>query len=106
LPGVSLVAQLVGKRFNNINNYLARTTNNYLDLKMLLPVAFLAGGIYQTSKNRAWLADVPAWVLFYYAYDSYLKFHSLETGQTVSKSHGNGHNYKLERDTAFRLFTL
>ncbi len=50
-------------------------TNNYLDLKTLLPVAFLVGGIYQASKTRAWWNQVPAWVLFYYAFDSYVKFH-------------------------------
>ncbi len=92
LPGVSLIAQLVGKRFANMDTYMARRTNNYLDLKTLLPVVFLAAGIYQTAKNRAWFSQVPAWVLFYYAYDSYLKFHGQEIGLIAVTGDGNGHN--------------
>ena len=93
LPGVSLLAQLVKKRFGKINDYVLRKTNNYLDLKMLLPIGFVAAGIYQTSKNKAWFSQVPAWVLFYYAYDSYLKFHAPASDLAAANLHGNGHNY-------------
>ena len=75
-PGVSILANFIKSRSGTLNQSVARLTYNYLDLKTLVPIAFLAGGIYQASKTRAWWNQVPAWVLFYYAFDSYLKFHN------------------------------
>ncbi len=90
IPGVSLAAHLVKNRFSKVDRYLARITNNYVDLKILLPLIFLGAGLYQVSKRRMLFESVPPLVLFYYAYDSYLKFH----GPSVDKSlHGNGHQF-------------
>lgn len=75
VPGGSIIAHLIKDRFGGFNSFIAQLTNNMIDLKMLLPICFLGAGFYQASRNRDWFGQVPAWVLFYYAYDSYLKFH-------------------------------
>jgi hypothetical protein len=90
-PEVSLLAELIGKRFSRINQYLANRTKNYIDLKMLLPLLFAGAGLYQLSKEKGMLNQVPGWVLFYYAYDSYLKFHVIDSHSPAPPSPGNGH---------------
>jgi len=76
LPGLSLFAHLIRQKLGKIDDHLARATNNVIDLKMLVPVLFFGAGIFQARRNRGWLDQVPAWVLFYYAYDAYMKFHT------------------------------
>ena len=90
-PGTSLFAYLIGKRFAGVNNYLAHKTSNYFDLKMLLPLLFLGAGFYQISKEKGTFGQVPAWVLFYYAYDAYIKFHGTNNNSLSIQVPGNGH---------------
>jgi hypothetical protein len=92
LPGVSMLAQLIAKRFDKLNQYLAYRTNSYIDLKMLLPLLFMGAGLFQISKEKAAFSQVPAWVLFYYAYDSYLKFHNQTIGLSTINNSSNGHS--------------
>jgi hypothetical protein len=88
IPGFSIVAHLLKKRAGSLDDFLAKKTNNMLDLKMLVPLLLLGAGLYKVSKTKAWMQEIPAWVLFYYAYDSYLKFHPPEvrTGVRTSDS--------------------
>ncbi len=76
LPGLSIIAHLIRQRLGAIDNHLAKATNNMIDLKMLVPVLFFGAGVFQARRNVGWLDQVPAWVLFYYAYDAYMKFHT------------------------------
>lgn len=89
MPGASLVGHLIRKNVTDLDSFVADQTNNLFDLKMLLPLAFLGAGIYKAARNRNWLDQVPVWVLFYYAYDSYLKFHGPAASRFV-ESAGNG----------------
>jgi len=89
-PEVSFLAQLIGKRFSRINQYLANRTKNYIDLKMLLPLLLAVAGLYQISKEKGMLSQVPGWVLFYYAYDSYFKFHVFSSRSPTVANPGNG----------------
>ncbi len=92
VSGVPVVANAIKSRLANINHYIAQRTHNYLDLKTLLPVLFLGAGIYQVFQNRTWWRQMPAWVLFYYAFDSYIKFHGPGVGYAQSHIPGNGQN--------------
>lgn len=74
-PGLSIVAHVIGKFVGKANLKLSGATNNLLDLKILFPIGFFSAGLYQASRNRNWLGQVPAWVLFFYAYDAYMRFH-------------------------------
>jgi len=79
IPGFSVLAHLLKKRAAKLDHFLAEKTNNMIDLKMLVPVLLLGAGLFKIAKTRQWMHEVPAWVLLYYAYDSYLKFHPPET---------------------------
>lgn len=74
-PGLSIIAHLIRSFLGKADVKLAGITNNLIDLKMLLPIAFFAAGVFQASRTRNWLGAVPAWVLFFYAYDAYMRFH-------------------------------
>ena len=58
-----------------IDTSVANATGNVLDLKTIVPLGLLAAGLYKAARDHAWWGEVPAFVLFYYAYDSYMKFH-------------------------------
>jgi copper chaperone CopZ len=75
IPGASIIGYVIKRRFGDLNQQVAGASNNMIDLKMMLPIGFLLAGLHKAAKNRNWFDHVPAWVLFYYAYDSYLKFH-------------------------------
>lgn len=85
LPGASILGYLIKRRFSALDSKLSDASNNMIDLKMLLPIGFLLAGLHKIAKNRNWFDQVPAWVLFYYAYDSYLKFH----GPSVRPANAN-----------------
>jgi hypothetical protein len=75
IPGFSIFAHMVKKRAKHFDETLAKKTNNYLDLKSLVPLAFLGAGLLRATKSKNVVGHVPALVLFYYAFDTYIKFH-------------------------------
>jgi copper chaperone CopZ len=77
IPGLSIIAHLLGTNMSNLNNTMASATKNIVDLKTVLPMGFLVAGFHVARQNPGWWAEIPAWALFYYAYDSYLKFHPM-----------------------------
>lgn len=74
-PGLSIIAHFLKSSMGHLDDRVAENTNNWLDLKMLVPIGLFAAGLYKAVRDRGWWGEVPAFVLFYYAYDSYLKFH-------------------------------
>jgi hypothetical protein len=92
IPGFSLLAHLLKKRASTVDHFLAEKTDNLVDLKMLVPLLFLGAGLVKVARSTNWIHEIPAWVLFYYAYDSYLKFHPPEITTAVrsSRSSKNG----------------
>ena len=75
IPGLSIVSHMLKSHASKMDTSLAEATGNLLDLKTLVPVGLLVAAIYKGLRDRAWWGEVPAFVLFYYAYDSYMKFH-------------------------------
>jgi hypothetical protein len=82
-PGVSIFAHLLTKRAGEADQYVAGRTNNYFDLKTLVPMLFLGAGVIKVAQTKNWLGQVPAYVLFYYAFDSYIKLHNTQSLKTV-----------------------
>jgi copper chaperone CopZ len=74
VPGLSIFAHLIRTNLSKADTDVAVATNNLLDLKMLVPMILLGAGFVK-ARGTNWWGEVPAWVLFYYAYDSYMKFH-------------------------------
>ena len=87
-PGLSIIGVLISSFMGKADNKIASATNNVVDLKMLMPLAFLGAGFFQASRNAAWLSQVPAWVLFYFAYDSYTRFHGPVPGAPAAERVG------------------
>jgi hypothetical protein len=75
VPGLSIAAHMLKSRFSKLDTSLANATSNAVDLKAIVPLALLGLGVYKLLKDRAWWGEMPAFVLFYYAFDSYMKFH-------------------------------
>jgi hypothetical protein len=92
IPGFSVFAHLLKKKAAKVDAYVSQRTDNLLDLKMLVPIIFVGAGLVQVVKTKNWLEQVPAWVLFYYAYDTYLKFHppGKPVSLTLSDESANG----------------
>jgi len=75
VPGLSIIAHLIKQRMGRLDTSVASATGNVVDLKTIVPLGLLAAGLYKAARDHAWWGEVPAFVLFYYAYDSYMKFH-------------------------------
>jgi copper chaperone CopZ len=82
-PGLSVVAQVIHKVLSKADLKVAEGTQNVLDLKMIVPLLFFGAGIVKSRQTANWWGEVPAWVLFYYAYDSYMKFHGVGFAETL-----------------------
>ena len=96
-PGISVLAHLIGKAAGGLNKGLAKSSDNVVDLKMVLPVGFLALGIRQALATPGWWAEIPTYVLFYYAYDSFLRFNAPSSLRgTPQQIEGNGAHLETE----------
>jgi copper chaperone CopZ len=91
LPGLSLVAHAIRNTMAKADTKVAAETRNFLDLKMIVPLLFFGAGIVKSRQTSNWWGEVPAWVLFYYAYDSYMKFHAVGFQETLPLRDGEGH---------------
>jgi hypothetical protein len=112
-PALSLVGTLISSFMGKADDKLSDATHNVVDLKVMMPLAFLGAGLYQASQNAAWLSQVPAWVLFYFAYDSYTRFHPTSGGgpagtisgaersgaEEIAQKTGDGTNIEVEQTT-------
>jgi len=71
---------------NDLDRRLSRATGRNIDLKLVFPASLFALGIRQAATQGLGLSTVPAYVLLWYAFDSFWKFHqagpaALEAGQ-------------------------
>jgi hypothetical protein len=85
IPGLSIIAHLIRESLSHADNRLAVATNNVIDLKMLVPVGFFAAGVIQSRRHLGWFNQMPAWMLFYFAYDAYMKFHGPSVRETSAE---------------------
>ena len=70
---------------------LSALTNRRLDLKLLFPLALGAIGLRQTLSEGLGLGQVPGYVLLWYAFDSFWKFHQqTRLGAPPDGPSGNG----------------
>ncbi len=75
VPGLSVMSHMLKRNLSGLDTRVATATGNMFDLKTLVPVGFLGLALFKMFKDKALWAEVPAFVLVYYAYDSYMKFH-------------------------------
>lgn len=74
---VSVVAHAIRRQFHDLDAAVRRATGGWIDLKMLVPVVFLGAAVVQVTVTEGSWAAVPPYLLLYYAFDTYMKFHEL-----------------------------
>jgi hypothetical protein len=72
---VSVLAQRARVGFAELDARVAAATGGWLDLKMLVPLAFLGAAAVQVVATEGSLGAVPPYLLAYYAFDTFFKFH-------------------------------
>jgi hypothetical protein len=85
---VSQLSESVVRGFRELDRKVARSTEMWVDLKMLIPLGLLAAAAVRTMAEGGSWASVPPYILLYYAFDSYMKFHS--TGFMQAAAPGAG----------------
>lgn len=85
ISGLSKIADAVEQALFKADSKFSRATENVIDLKMLIPVLLAFAGFTQLKEKNGFFAGMPPFVLFYYAFDAYMKFHgtSRQTESTV-----------------------
>jgi copper chaperone CopZ len=60
---------------DDLNARLHAATGLPVDLKLLMPLAFVGTGIWSIGKNGLMLESVPGWLLLWLAFDMFVKLH-------------------------------
>jgi hypothetical protein len=81
--GHSSTAVTVMDALTDLDRRLSRLTGGKLDVKLLFPVCLGVLGVRQIAMSGLGLAEVPAYVLLWYAFDSFYKLHQRRTAQLV-----------------------
>jgi copper chaperone CopZ len=72
---MSDLARGIAATFKTIDLRVAQATDGWIDLKMLVPVLLLGAAVAQATVAEGAWAAVPPYVLAYYAFDTFIKFH-------------------------------
>ncbi|MBV9581259.1 MAG: hypothetical protein JO057_21980 [Chloroflexi bacterium] len=72
---------------NDLDRRLSELTGRKVDLRLLFPVALGAIGVRAAITNGIGFAEVPAYILIWYAFDAFWKFHQRPHAGTAG---GNG----------------
>ena len=61
---------------NDLNQRIRNATGLAIDLKLLLPLAFVGAGIWSIGKRGLMIDKVPGWLFLWFAFDMFVKLHS------------------------------
>ncbi|HEX2987534.1 MAG TPA: hypothetical protein VHS06_05120 [Chloroflexota bacterium] len=81
--GKSTTATSITDSLNDLDRRLSSITGRRLDLKLLFPATLGALGLRQVLTQGLGLNQVPAYVLLWYAFDSFWKFHAGRSPEPV-----------------------
>jgi hypothetical protein len=76
IGGHTQTSQTIVDTLSDLDRQIAALTGRKVDLKLLFPATLGAIGVWQAIRNGLGLTQVPAYVLLWYAFDSFWKFHS------------------------------
>lgn len=60
---------------DDLNRRLRRWTGVPVDVKLLLPLLFLAAGLWSTARKGLMVEAVPGWLFLWFAFDMFVKLH-------------------------------
>ena len=75
--GKSTTASGLVAALEDMDRRLSQATGRTIDLKLLVPASLGAIGLVQLMRNGLMLSEVPAFVLLWYAFDSFYKLHTV-----------------------------
>jgi hypothetical protein len=73
--GPSSTSENMIAAINDLDARISRLTGHTVDLKLLFPLGLAAAGLRQLFTVGFGLAKVPAYVLLWYAFDAFWRFH-------------------------------
>ncbi len=85
--GRSTTAVSVISVFDDLDRRISLLTGRKVDLKVLFPAALFAVGIRQVAAQGLGLSQVPGYILLWYAFDSFWKFHQEEPVESTKTRH-------------------
>ena len=59
----------------DLNRRIHRWTGLPVDIKLLLPLLFLAAGLWSTARKGLMVEAVPGWLFLWFAFDVFVKLH-------------------------------
>jgi hypothetical protein len=59
----------------DLNRRIHHWTGLPVDIKLLLPLLFLAAGLWSTARKGLMVEAVPGWLFLWFAFDVFVKFH-------------------------------
>jgi copper chaperone CopZ len=60
---------------NDLNRRITSKTGVAVDLKLLLPAAFVGAGIWSIARRGLMVESVPGWLFLWFAFDMFVKLH-------------------------------
>ncbi len=74
--GRSTTGDSVVQAVADLDRQLSVLTGRRIDLKLLFPLALGGVGLWRVMRSGLGIGEVPAYVLLWYAFDSFWKFHN------------------------------
>jgi hypothetical protein len=87
-PGSSATSTRIVNAVTDLDRQLSALTGRRVDLKLLFPLTLAGVGLWRAATSGLGLGEVPAYVLLWYAFDSFWKFHREPPQQTASPPDG------------------
>ncbi len=66
---------------NDLNRRIRQTTGLPVNLKLLLPLAFVGAGIWSVGKKGLMIESMPGWLFLWLAFDMFVKLHPARHNQ-------------------------
>jgi hypothetical protein len=71
----------------DLDRQLSALTGRKIDLKVLFPLTLGGLGLWRAASSGLGLDQVPAWVMLWYAFDSFWKFHNTSRPDPAAAGH-------------------
>jgi len=81
--GSSSTSVRIVDAITDLDRQLSALTGRKIDLKLLFPLALGGIGLWRAARSGLGIGEVPAYVLLWYAFDSFWKFHREPAQRTV-----------------------
>lgn len=66
---------------DDLDRRIRQTTGLPIDLKLILPLAFVGAGIWSIGRKGLMIESVPGWLFLWFAFDMFVKLHPIEHRQ-------------------------